>query len=262
VRLEKVFRPRALIAYLMGFDPDREKSLGYLEAAAKGGADIIEIGVAFSDPIADGPTIQAAGTRALKAGSTPRGCIELARDLKARVKVPVALMTYYNPMLRMGEEEFVRQASKAEVEALIVPDLPVDEARSLRATTRNHNLDLVFLATPPTPDSRLAEIARECSGFLYLVSRYGTTGSKGELAEGLPALVKRVKRVAGGASPGLPVAVGFGISTAEHVRDVVKAGADGAIVGSTFVEMVRNGVPAKAVEESAARLRRGLEDQA
>jgi len=262
MRFEKAFRPRALVAYLMGFDPDRGKSLDHLEAAARGGADIIEIGVAFSDPIADGPTIQAAGMRALKAGSTPRGCIELARELKSRVQVPVALMTYYNPIIRMGEEEFVRQAAKAGVDGLIVPDLPVDEASSLRASTKNHDLDLIFLATPPTPDDRLAEIARDCSGFLYLVSRYGTTGAKGEVAEGLPSLVKRVKRVTERTSPGLPVAVGFGISTAGQVAEVIGAGADGAIVGSALVEMVQRGESAAAVEQRVAQLRRGLKERA
>ncbi|HLF05864.1 MAG TPA: tryptophan synthase subunit alpha [Thermoplasmata archaeon] len=258
MRFEKAFRPRALVAYLMGFDPDREKSLDYLEAAARGGADIIEIGVAFSDPIADGPTIQAAGMRALRSGSTPRGCIELARDLKSRVKVPVALMTYYNPIIRMGEEEFVRQAAKAGVDGLIVPDLPVDEAHSLRASTKKHDLDLIFLATPPTPDARLAEIARDCSGFLYLVSRYGTTGTRGEFGEGLPALVKRVKRVADSISPGLPVAVGFGISTAAQVAEVIRDGADGAIIGSVLVDMIAQGARPSDVQKHVAELRKGL----
>ena len=258
MRFEKAFRPRALVAYLMGFDPDREKSLDYLEAAARGGADIIEIGVAFSDPIADGPTIQAAGIRALKAGSTPRGCIELARDLKSRVKVPVALMTYYNPIIRMGEEEFVRQAAKAGVDGLIVPDLPVDEAHSLRASTKKHDLDLIFLATPPTPDARLGEIARDCSGFLYLVSRYGTTGTRAGLGEGMPALVKRVKRVAESASPGLPVAVGFGISTAAQVAEVIRTGADGAIVGSVLVDMIAQGARPSEVQKYVTELRKGL----
>ena len=261
MRLEKAFRPRALVGYLMGFDPDRERSLDYLEAVARGGADIIEIGVAFSDPIADGPTIQAAGMRALKAGSTARGCIDLARELKSRVKVPVALMTYYNPIVRMGESKFVAAAASAGVDALIVPDLPVDEAASLRKGTKDHDLDLVFLATPPTPDDRLALIAAECSGFLYLVSRYGTTGAANEMAKGLASLIGRVKRVCAEVSPGLPVAVGFGISNATQVRDIVRAGADGAVVGSALVKMVENGIDPKQIQDAVRALRKGLPDE-
>jgi tryptophan synthase alpha chain len=182
----------------------------------------------------------------------------LAKELKERVKTPVALMTYYNPIMRLGEDEFARQSAKAEVDALIVPDLPVDEADSLRRVTKEHDLDLVFLATPPTPDRRLETIARQCSGFLYLVSRYGTTGAGKDLGGGLGELVGRVKRIAGAVSPGLPVAVGFGISSVEQVREVIAAGADGAVVGSALVERVAGGEVAARLEARARSLRRGL----
>jgi len=228
----------ALIAYLMAGDPSPERSLDFLRAAARGGADLLELGLPFSDPVADGPTIQAAGLRALKAGTTPKTTLELAAALRQDTDIPILIMSYYNPILRMGEESFCQRAAACGVDGLIVPDLPPEEAAPLAHAAEKEGLTLVFLATPETGEERIRTIAQRTRGFLYLVGRYGTTGARGHLA---PETIPLIRRMRGALPDGLPLAVGFGLSRPEHVRQVLSAGADGAVVGSCLVEKVAAG---------------------
>ncbi len=239
-----------MVAYLMGGDPDPPRSLEYLCAAAEGGADLLEVGIPFSDPVADGPTIQAAGTRALRAGTTTEAVLELVRSLKRDYNLPVVLMGYYNPILRFGEDTFCAEAAECGVDGLIVPDLPPEEAAPLRDAAERVGLGLVFLATPETVGQRLDLILRYTRGFLYLVSRYGTTGEREQLSGEITRLVGRVRERGGT----VPIAVGFGISRPEHIRAVLAAGADGAVVGSRLVREVGKGAPPEAL----ARLVREL----
>lgn len=241
---------RALVAYLMGGDPDPSMSLEYLCAVAEGGADLLEVGIPFSDPVADGPTIQAAGLRALESGATTETVLEVVRGLKREYPVPLVLMGYYNPILRFGEGAFCTAAAECGVDGLIVPDLPPEEAAPLRDAAERVGLGLVFLATPETVGQRLDLILRHTRGFLYLVSRYGTTGERERLSREIPRLVGRVRERGGK----VPIAVGFGISRPEHIRTVLEAGADGAVVGSRLVREVGKG----ASPEALARLVREL----
>jgi tryptophan synthase alpha chain len=235
----------------MGGDPDLGRSREYATACAAGGADVVEIGLPFSDPIADGPTIQAAAVRALERGTIPLEVLKVAGEVAAEASVPTAVMTYYNPIVALGEEKFASEAASAGVSGLIVPDLPLEESESLLEACRREGLDLIFLVTPATPSSRAAMIASKSSGFLYVVSRYGITGAREALTKDLGELVRRSK----GAAKGLPVAVGFGISRPDHVRAVVDMGADAAVVGSAIVSRIAEGVPPGEVRSFVRSLR-------
>lgn len=240
-----------LVAYVMAGDPSLEATAGYVRALAKAGVTCIELGVPFSDPIADGPTIQAAATRALAAGTRPRDVLELVRRLRADVDTPIALMTYYNIIHKAGLAPWVQEATKAGVDGVIVPDLPVEEAGALLGVAQPAGLGTIFLASPATPDDRIDRIAQASSGFVYLVSMYGVTGARDKLPDYTIQLVQRVKkRVAGRA----PLAVGFGVGHPEQVRDLARAGADGVIVGSAIVDRIAKG----ASPEDVAAFVKGL----
>ena len=217
----------ALRPYLRGGHPDLEASRACLDAAIEAGADLIELGVPFSDPLADGPVIQEAGTIALRAGVTPDDVLALCAGIAERV--PVLLMVYANVVLNNGGEDFARRAALAGAAGLIVPDLPHDEADTVRSACEGAGLALVALVAPSTPDARMQAIGSAARGFVYAVSLMGTTGERGELPPGLPELVARVR-----AATTVPVAVGFGISTEEQARQVGEL-ADGVIVGSRVV---------------------------
>jgi tryptophan synthase alpha chain len=217
----------ALMPYLMGGHPDIDTSRACLNAAIEAGADLIELGIPFSDPLADGPVIHEAGTIALQAGVRPRDVLALCKEVSERV--PVLLMVYANVVLSHGGEDFARRAADAGAAGLIVPDLPHEEAKSVREACAAAGLALVPLVAPTTRDELLAEIGREASGFIYAVSLVGITGERGELPPGLPELVKRIRD-----ATEVPVAVGFGISTGEQARAVGEV-ADGVIVGSRVV---------------------------
>ncbi|MER3602222.1 MAG: tryptophan synthase subunit alpha [Nitrososphaerota archaeon] len=225
----------ALIAYLMGGDPSPSLCVEVIEAVVKGGADLLELGIPFSDPIADGRAIQAAGERALRAGIRPPDVVALAKEAKLRHGVPLALMSYYNLLFARGPALFLEEARLAGVDGLIVPDLPLEEAGPLLRAAKRRGLDLILLATPETPKERLLRIARSTSGFLYLVSLRGVTGARPRLSPGVSRLIANVKRYLGN---GPPLAVGFGLSRPEHIGAVLRAGADGAIVGGALVELV------------------------
>ena len=217
----------ALMPYLMGGHPDIATSRACLEAAIEAGADLIELGIPFSDPLADGPVIHAAGTVALEAGVKPADVLELCEAIAERV--PVLLMVYANLVLAHGGEHFARRAAQAGAAGLIVPDLPHEEAEAVRAVCAEVGLALIPLVAPTTTDTLMAEIGRQADGFVYAVSLVGTTGERGELPPGLADLVGRVR-----ASTDAHVAVGFGISTGNQAAAVGEI-ADGVIVGSRVV---------------------------
>lgn len=225
----------ALMAYVTGGDPKPEYTLDIVEALINGGTDIIELGIPFSDPIADGPTIQSATVRALKANTTPRTVLNIAKEIKADHNTPVIILTYYNPIHRMGLENFFRLAGNCKVDGLIVPDLPIEEAHDYKKTAEAYSIDTIFLAAPSTSQERLKKIIDYTSGFLYLVSIFGVTGAR-ELVQDLTIrLIQKTLPITTGR---IPIAVGFGISKPEHIRRVMLQGADGVIVGSRFVQII------------------------
>src|SRR5579884_659278 len=239
-----------LIPYFMCGYPSREQSIQLMLAAISGGADILELGLPFSDPLADGATTQHAGHLALGRGMTLQACLEIAGQVAAaRSAVPLILMGYYNPLLAYGLERFCENAAASGVSGLIIPDLPPEEATTLQKLTRQHGLALIFLVPPTTPDERIAYIvkmaAQEPKGFLYGVSLSGVTGARSSLP---PHLAEFIQRVSGYTKEQqLPIAVGFGISTPEHVAEVI-AHADGAVVGSALVKLIDSYPEAKQVE--------------
>jgi tryptophan synthase alpha chain len=225
----------ALIGYITAGDPDPKFTPIIAEALIKGGVDILELGLPFSDPIADGPTIQEASLRALNARTTPRAVLELAKQIRHNHDVPVVIMTYFNPVFRTGLEKFFGTAKDCSVDGVIVPDLPVEEADDYRKAAAKFGVDTIFLAAPSTTDDRLRRIVDCSSGFLYLVSRLGVTGAKSAVQDSTIQLAKRVLPFTRGR---VPLAVGFGVSKPEHVKSIIGAGADGVIVGSAFVNAV------------------------
>lgn len=225
----------ALIAYVMGGDPEPEYTLKIAEALIKGGIDILELGIPFSDPIADGPTIQAASTRALNAGTTPKKVLEIAKKIKKKHNIPIAIMTYYNLLFKMGLDNFFSPAKQCQVDATIIPDLPLEEAADYKKAATKYGLDTIFLAAPSTSNERLLQMVDCSSGFLYLVSRFGVTGTKVNVEDSTLSLVKATLAVT---NDRIPVAVGFGFSKPEHVKRIIRAGANGVIVGSVFVNII------------------------
>ena len=246
----------ALIPYLMAGDPDLETTRRLVLSMARHGGDIIELGVPFSDPLADGPTIQAASQRALARGTTLTRVFALVRRLRRETQVPLVLMTYYNLIFRMGEEGFVRRAVAAGVDGVIVPDLPPEEAQGLLAPARRHGLDTVFLAAPTSTPQRLQKVAEASTGFVYYVSLTGVTGSRLTVDEALRRGVQRLR-----AMTDKPVAVGFGVSTPEQAARIARW-ADGVIVGSAIVrrigEVCEKGRGLREVAAFVAALRRAM----
>ena len=225
----------ALVAYVMGGDPNPSLSRKVVEAVIAGGADIIELGVPFSDPMADGRSIQEAAVRSLSSGTTPADVLELVKDVKARHDMPVAIMTYYNILYSPGLEGFLRRARRAGVDGIIVPDLPLDETGDYSRIARKNGIDTILLAAPTTTPQRMRSLAEHTSGFLYLVSLLGVTGARSDLRASTVELIQSAKKCTKGR---VPLGVGFGISTQAHVRSVIEAGADAAIVGSGIVNKV------------------------
>jgi tryptophan synthase alpha chain len=226
----------ALIGYITAGDPTFELTIQIADALISGGVDILELGLPFSDPIADGPTIQAASVRALAAGMTPMKVLEIAEQIKNQHDIPIVIMTYYNPVFKIGLNKFMASAKDHMVNGFIVPDLPVEEAADYIEAAHTNALDTIFLAAPSTSEERLCKIVNASSGFLYLVSHFGVTGAKTAIEDLTIQLIKRVKPLT---ERKLPLAVGFGISRPEHVKQVIRAGADAAIVGSAFVNIAQ-----------------------
>lgn len=246
---------KALVGYLTAGDPSLERTPALVEALVRGGVDLVELGVPFSDPIADGPVIQRASQRALRAGATLRGVLEAARRIRERSEVPLVLFTYLNPVLRYGLEALVRDAFEAGIDGLLLTDLSVEEAEGYVEIMRRRGLDTIFLAAPTSTPQRLRLVARYSSGFVYLVSRTGVTGEREALARSAEELVRAMRRVTD-----LPLAVGFGISSAAQVAEVGRL-ADAAVVGSAFVRVIERGGPEAELEALARELKRGFAPQ-
>jgi len=234
-----------IVAYITAGDPSVEATLKFVLALAEAGADVIELGVPFSDPLADGPTIQRASERALKSGTTLSRVIDLVRRIRLSSQVPLVLFSYYNPILQMGLEKFASAAANAGADGVLATDLTPEESEEYRRILAAHHLDTIFLGAPTSTDERLAKIAACSSGFLYLISRTGVTGAKDALPDDLPALLRRAR-----SATKLPIAVGFGISLPGHVS-VLGGLADAAVVGSTLVSEIEK---AKSVDLAAAAL--------
>ncbi|MGH9690538.1 MAG: tryptophan synthase subunit alpha [Candidatus Acidiferrales bacterium] len=245
-----------LIAYITAGDPTLEASEEIVLAAAEAGADVIELGVPFSDPVADGPTIQRASDRALRSGTTLAGVLDLARRLRARTDVPFVLFSYYNPILQMGLATFADAASAAGVDGVLATDMTPEESADYRAILQARGLDTIFLGAPTSTDARLAQIAECSTGFLYLISRTGVTGSRDTLSGELPALMRRARRFTK-----LPIAVGFGISLPAHVS-VLGGIADAAVVGSALVSEIEKAPTAAAAAGAVASRIRLLKNAA
>ena len=230
----------AFVPYLAAGDPDYESSLTYVEALERGGADVIELGLPFSEPIAEGPTIQSAIVRALEAGMTPTRYFEFVADLD--VDVPLVCMTYYNLIAQFGDDgergpkAFVRRAAETGIDGFVVPDLPAEEAGPLREACDEYGCELVFIVAPTTRGERLERIMSQVSGYVYVQARLGTTGARTALSDRTAESLERIS------DWDVPKAVGFGISTGDHAQRVIEAGADGVIVGSALVDIVAQGV--------------------
>jgi len=234
-----------IIAYITAGDPSLDATHKFVLALAEAGADVIELGIPFSDPLADGPTIQRASERALKAGTTLAGVLDLVGRIRQSSQVPLILFGYYNPIFQMGVEKFAAAASSAGADGVLVTDLTPEESIDYRRILAARHLDTVFLGAPTSTDERLSTVAAVTSGFLYLISRTGVTGAKDSLPDELPALLRRARAVTT-----LPIAVGFGISLPGHVS-VLGGLADAAVIGSALVSEIEN---AKSVEAAATAL--------
>jgi tryptophan synthase alpha chain len=237
-----------LVAYITAGDPSLEASERIVLAAAEAGADVIELGVPFSDPVADGPTIQRASERALRSGTTLAGVLDLVRRLRKHTEVPLVLFSYFNPILQMGIEKFADAAVAAGADGVLATDLTPEEASDYRKTLRSRGLDTIFLAAPTSTDTRLAKIAGVSTGFLYLISRTGVTGARESLPEELPVLVRRIRKFTA-----LPVAVGFGISLPTHVT-VLGGIADAAVVGSALMAEIEKAPSSEAAAHAVGDL--------
>lgn len=233
-----------IIAYITAGDPSLDATLQFVLALAEAGTDVIELGIPFSDPLADGPTIQRASERALKAGTTLSGVLDLVRRIRKTSQVPIVLFGYYNPIFQMGLERFAAAASSAGADGVLVVDLTPEESAEYRRILASHHLDAIFLGAPTSTDERLAIVASCSSGFLYLVSRTGVTGAKDALPDDLPALVRRARR-----ATQLPIAVGFGISLPTHVS-VLGGLADAAVIGSALVSEIERATRSSASPEA------------
>jgi len=245
-----------IVAYITAGDPSLDASEKIVLAAAEAGADVIELGVPFSDPVADGPVIQRASERALRGGATLAGVLDLLRRLRAHTQVPLMLFSYFNPMLQMGLEKFAEDAASAGADGVLATDLIVEEASGYHAALHARGLDTIFLGAPTSTDERLKQIAEFSSGFLYLISRTGVTGERDALPEDLPALVRRARKFTA-----LPIAVGFGISLPTHVT-VLGGIADAAVVGSALMAEAEKSDSADAAAAAVAERIRVLKNAA
>jgi tryptophan synthase alpha chain len=248
---------RGLVTYVTAGDPTAALSGEIVCALDRAGADVIEVGVPFSDPVADGPAIQQASERALRAGGTLSSTLDLVAAVRARVQAPIVLFTYVNPVLRMGVDRFIDRAADSGVSGVLLLDLPIEESADMHAALDSRDLDQIFLVSPTTTDARLATAARLGRGFLYAISRLGVTGTRETVAESAEPLVTRIRQACA-----LPVALGFGISRPEHVASVC-AFADAAVVGSAIVQVITEAVaagrpPAADVEKFVTWLKNGV----
>jgi tryptophan synthase alpha chain len=259
-RIQEKFRQlgeaqaKGLLIYLTAGDPSLDATGGLLEAIDRGGADIIELGIPFSDPLADGPVIQRASERALASGTSLRKVLQMLPEWRKRVHAPIVLFSYYNPILQYGLEEFARDASNAGADGVLAVDLSPEEADAYMEMMRKWNLDTIFLAAPTSTDERLRRVADASTGFLYLIARAGVTGERNQMSQSTRPLIERVRKMTG-----LPLAVGFGLSSPEQVRSVQEL-ADAAVVGSAVVRTIEehfSSEGAAAIERYVRWLKQG-----
>lgn len=254
-RITDVFKPgyKVLIGYITAGYPDISATPDIAVALVESGCDIIELGIPFSDPLADGATIQKSSYEALLKGTTPQACLEMAADIRKRVTVPLLFMTYYNPVLNYGLEPFCRSCVNAGIDGLIVPDLPPEEGAELEEITRENGLDLVYLLAPTSTEERITAVAERSEGFIYLVSLTGVTGARDTLPLELEDFVRRVRQKAK-----RPLCVGFGIATPEQAGRVA-AIADGVIIGSRIIQLIEEDRSLKKMESFIESLRKALD---
>lgn len=250
-RLRRDGQP-GLVTYTTAGDPDLPRSAAILRALSQAGADVIEVGVPFSDPLADGPVIQRATERALAAGGSLRKTLDLVQSIRQDIATPIVLFSYANPIARMGDHAFAQAAAAAGVDGVLVLDLPVEEAEAFRETVAARGIDTIFLLSPTTTDARIARAGQLGNGFLYCISRLGVTGARDTVSADAGALVRRIR-----ASTDLPVALGFGISRPEHVAEV-GAYADAAVVGSALVSLIAEAGQSPRLIEDVTAYVRGL----
>jgi tryptophan synthase alpha chain len=240
-----------IVAYITAGDPTLDATHKFVLALAEAGADVIELGVPFSDPLADGPTIQRASERALKSGTTLSGVLDLVRRIRQSSQIPLVLFSYYNPILQMGLEKFAAAAAEVGADGVLATDLSPEESADYRRILHAHSLDTIFLAAPTSSDERLKIISASSTGFLYIISRTGVTGAKDSLPDELPSLLRRARHFTD-----LPIAVGFGISLPGHVS-ILGGLADAAVVGSALVAEIEHAV---TLDSAATALRNRLQE--
>ncbi len=233
----------ALIPFITAGDPDLETTAEALRVLDRSGADLIELGVPYSDPLADGPVIQAEATRALQRGTRLEQVLDVVRSVGPSLQSPIILFTYYNPILNRGIETFLQQIAAAGVRGLVVPDLPLEEAEMLLHPATAHGIEVTLLIAPTSPKERILAIAEQSQGFIYLVSTVGVTGIRAQVQTRVKDLLLELRQVTD-----KPIGVGFGISQPEHARQVMDWGADAAIVGSAFVKRLGEGTPAQGLQ--------------
>lgn len=254
-KIASVFRPnhKALIAYITVGYPSIEATPKIATALAENGGDIIELGIPFSDPLADGATIQKASYQALAQGTTPQVCLEVAQELHQKIATPLMFMTYYNPVFNFGLEKFCQRCAHAGVSGLIIPDLPPEEGAELEAVTRKHNLDLIYLLAPTSTQERIALVAARSRGFIYLVSLTGVTGTRQTLPANLENFVARARQKAR-----QPLCVGFGVANPEQARRIARI-ADGVILGSRLIQLIDEDITLAKLKAFILSLRQALE---
>jgi tryptophan synthase alpha chain len=254
-RISSVFNKpghKVLIAYLTTGYPNIAKMKEAVSVLAENGCDIIELGIPFSDPLADGATIQKASHQALNQGISPRVCLEVASQIRQKVNSPLVFMSYYNPIFSFGLEAFCQASAKAGIDGLIIPDLPPEESAELEAITRTSDLDLIYLLTPTSTDARIQMVAERSRGFIYLVSLTGVTGARDNLPAGLEDFARRVRRKAK-----QPLCVGFGVSTPEQAKRMASM-ADGVIVGSRLIQLIEEDATLASLKAFIVSLREAL----
>ena len=253
-RIASVFRPghKALIAYLTVGYPSLEATYEAATILASNGCDIVELGIPFSDPLADGATIQKASYQALKQGITPQACLEVAHKLHQKITTPLVFMSYYNPILSFGLEAFCQASAKAGIDGLIIPDLPPEEGAELEASTKQHQLDLIYLLAPTSTEERISLVAEKSRGFIYLISLTGVTGARQALPPELEDFVKRVSQKAP-----QPLCIGFGVSNPEQAKRVARI-ADGVIVGSRLIQLIDEDDTLSSLKSFVLSLREAL----
>ncbi|EFN57960.1 hypothetical protein CHLNCDRAFT_48138 [Chlorella variabilis] len=237
----------AFIPFLVACDPDAATTVKALQKLDELGADVIEMGFPYSDPLADGPTIQAAATRALQKGTTMDKVLDVVRQASATIRAPIVMFTYYNPIMARGLDKFCRQAKEAGASGLLVPDIPLEETPEIRAVASQHGLELVLLTTPTTPQPRMRAIAESSQGFVYLVSLTGVTGMRGSMESRVEGLIKQLQSVTDKS-----VCVGFGVSGPEQAQQIKAWGAEGVICGSALVKALgESGSPDEGLKRMA-----------